>query len=192
VVLFSGCIRKTLEITSEPPGAQVIVNGEAAGDTPVKMQFQHHGVYRVELRKPGYVPVVDGLRVRARLYEFIGIDIISGLVWPGTIRDERKAHYRLKKIPPMDAEKLLAAARKAAAEAEKAIPRLIQLPETDRKTLDAPLLKAMSRNTEEKKKPSPPKNKRPEHRQPAVVPEKKPDDEDHSLDIPEIEENRNR
>jgi hypothetical protein len=138
----AGCIRRTLEVTSDPPGAQLIVNGQPAGVTPVKMAFRHQGTYRVELRKDGFAPVVTGLRLGYKLYELPPIEPAAELLWPGVIRDGRSAHYRLEPLKPVDRAKAVAAARAAAAEAEKLIPRLYEAPragkQRDRALLPGP------------------------------------------------------
>lgn len=124
----SGCVRRTLSITSDPPGAQLIVNGQPAGRTPAELAFSHHGTYRVELRKKGYRPVLDALRLRRKPYEYPVADFVSEVLWPGTIRDRRAAHYQLRRTPPFDQKKILAEARRAAREAEKVIPELVGAP----------------------------------------------------------------
>jgi PEGA domain len=135
-LLTGGCVRKRLQITSQPSGAQVMLNGRSAGNTPLTLKFIHHGIYRIELRKPGYLPILDGLRIRRKLYEYIPLDILFDVAWPGTIRDQRKAHYKLRKIPHFNAKEILARARRAAKAAEKAIPELFKAPPgTKTKTL---------------------------------------------------------
>lgn len=138
-----GCVRKTLEVTSEPAGAQVIINGQPAGTTPVKLGFQHHGVYRIELRKTGYLPVQAAEPLARRLYEIEGLDVLAEFLWPGVIRDERKLSYRLEETAPLDKEKLFAEARAAAAEAERLIPHLVELPAPNPDAKDGDLLRIM-------------------------------------------------
>jgi hypothetical protein len=190
----AGCIRKTLEISSEPAGAQVMVNGQPAGDTPVRFEFLHHGTYRVELRKPGFEPVVDGLRLRPKLYEYPPADFLFGVVLPGTRRDERRMHYELKPLEPLNAAKALAAARDAAAEAEKVIPRLYALPPANPRAKDRALLQGpdgRARSERGDGSSSPPGEARPPRppREPAAAPQ-------NPLpapgDVPEIEEGRDR
>jgi hypothetical protein len=126
--LAGGCIRRELTITSDPAGAQLIVNGQAAGTTPVTLAFRHHGTYRVELRKAGYRPVVRGLRVWPKFYEIVPLDFVADVLWPGTIHDRREASFRLEKSPPFDKRRVLDAAARAAAEAEELVPRLYEAP----------------------------------------------------------------
>jgi len=153
VAAASGCVKRTLSITSDPPGAQVIINGQPAGETPVELGFQHHGTYRVELRKRGYLPVTHALRLKRKLYELAGPDFIAEVLWPGTIHDRRTAHYELKRTPPLDKGKLLRRARRAAAEAEKLIPGLVAAPPPRPGARDRPLLRRMKAVPEKSEKP---------------------------------------
>jgi hypothetical protein len=184
--LFSGCIRRTLSITSEPAGAQLIVNGEAAGTTPAKLIYHHHGVYRVELRKPGYRPVLDKLKLGAKLYERAPIDFAADVLWPGTIRDDRSVHYRLKKTPRFDLEETLAAAERAAAAAEQVIPKLYQAPRPKPGTRDRPALPGKAKPAKPAKPAEPEKMPRKAAKKPAT------DDLEEPPDVPEIEEGRKK
>ena len=170
----SGCVRRTLSVTSDPPGAELVINGQPAGRTPARLGFSHHGVYRLELRKKGYRPVTDALRLRRKLYEYPGFDFVSEVLWPGTIRDGRAAHYKLEKSPPFDAKKLLSAARRAAAEAERVIPRLHEAPPPRPGAKDRRLLPRVE-------KPEKPPKKKPAGEKPALP---------EPPDVPEIEEGR--
>ncbi|MHC4914704.1 MAG: PEGA domain-containing protein [Planctomycetota bacterium] len=155
-LLAVGCIRRELSIVSEPAGASLVINGQAAGVTPAKLRFRHHGTYRVEVRKTGYEPIVDALKLSPHLYERMPFDLAFGLLWPGTIRDHRKVHYRLRKLPPFDRRKLLSRALRAGEEAARVIPELYEAPKPKPET-PARALPPDSRLPEEKwRKPKSP------------------------------------
>lgn len=129
--LSAGCVRRTLDVTSDPPGAEVTINGHAAGPTPVRVAFAHHGVYRIELRKEGYEPVVASAPVPRKFYEIDGIDIVAEVLWPGVIVDERSLLYALKPCATLttaEKERLMAASRQAAEDAERLVPKLYEAP----------------------------------------------------------------
>ena len=197
-----GCIRRTLEVTSEPPGAQLIVNGHPAGVTPLKLRFRFHGVYRLELRRAGCQPVTAAAAVPARFYEFAGPDFVAEVLWPGEILDARHVHYKLEPERPPDKDKLLSDSRRAAAEAERLMPVLQSAP--------APNPKAKDRAFQPGRKAKPPKPEAqpaPEAEKPPVVspppeaapepapvgPEKAPPKTrkiPEPTDVPEIEKGR--
>jgi len=52
--LLAGCAQRTLDITSEPSGALVYLNGEEVGRTPMRYDFTWYSDYDVILRKEGY------------------------------------------------------------------------------------------------------------------------------------------
>lgn len=52
-VFSSGCVRRTITITSEPSGALVHLNDTEIGRTPVTVGFTHYGVYDVRLSHEG-------------------------------------------------------------------------------------------------------------------------------------------
>jgi hypothetical protein len=187
----SGCIRRELTILSEPPGAQLVINGQGAGVTPAKLSFRHHGTYRVELRKTGYEPIVDALELSPHLYERMPFDLVAGALWPGTIRDRRKVHYRLRKLPPFDRKKLLLRALNAGEEAARVIPELHDAPPARPGTRDRALLPGSERPgraRKPEKKPQQPGKPKPE-KPPRPDAEPKPGLEEPP-DAPEIEEGR--
>ncbi len=59
VILLTGCIEEEgrgggASITSDPVGAEILLNGSPAGKTPAKFSKLTPGAYTVELRKEGY------------------------------------------------------------------------------------------------------------------------------------------
>ncbi len=194
-LLSVGCIRRELTILSEPPGAQLVINGQGAGVTPAKLSFRHHGTYRVELRKTGYEPIVDALKLSPHLYERMPFDLVAGALWPGTIRDLRKVHYRLRKLPPFDRKKLLSRALNAGEEAARVIPELHDAPAARPGTRDRALLPGAERPRQprkpEKKPPQPGKRPGKPEKPPRPDPEPTPGLEEPP-DAPEIEEGRDK
>ena len=55
--LMSACVRRTIEITSEPEGALVWLNDREVGRTPCSIEFTHYGRYDVRLRRDGFEPI---------------------------------------------------------------------------------------------------------------------------------------
>src|ERR1043165_4777491 len=49
-----GCVRRTLTVTTDPPGAVIYLNGVEAGRTPLERDFVFYGTYDVAVRKEGY------------------------------------------------------------------------------------------------------------------------------------------
>jgi hypothetical protein len=167
----SGCVRRTLDITSDPSGADVVINGHEAGTTPVRVVFQYNGTYRIELRKDGCEPVIAAARVPRRLYEIEGPDLVAEVLWPGVIVDERHLHYALqpsRSLTTAEKERLLAAGLRAADEAERLIPKLYEAPPPDPDARDRNLIPGGREKKGQKEKKGKGADKAP-------LPEEKPD-----------------
>lgn len=94
LVGVNGCVRQSLTIQTEPPGARVYVNDELLGESPFTYDFNWYGWYRLTLRKDGYQRLDDRRLLRAPLYLWIPLDLVMELV-PWTVRDERTWSYTL-------------------------------------------------------------------------------------------------
>lgn len=82
---LAGCRTRTLEITTDPPGALVWLNDEQVGRTPLEVGFVHHGTYEVRARLEGYAPLVTRESTRATLEEQPGFDFVTQS-FPGDTR----------------------------------------------------------------------------------------------------------
>ena len=51
VAATSGCVRRTIKITTEPPGARVFLNDQEVGRSEVSTDFLWYGDYDVVVRK---------------------------------------------------------------------------------------------------------------------------------------------
>jgi hypothetical protein len=96
--LTPGCVKRTIEIRTEPPGAMVYYNGENKGVTPCEFEFHFYGASEITLVHPGHEvegePV--GYEIHKKLYEIDApwyqwplLDAVSELIVPFTIHDRR-------------------------------------------------------------------------------------------------------
>lgn len=74
------CATRTLEITSDPPGATVYLNDQEIGRTPVAATFTHYGTYDVLLVKEGCEPLRVPARARPPVYEVPPLDLPAAAV----------------------------------------------------------------------------------------------------------------
>lgn len=110
----AGCVERTLVIESDPPGAEVRLNGARAGETPVRVAFRHYGVYDVEVRKEGFEPVREAEPVLAPWWARFPLDLFTELLWPGRIQDVRFLSYDLAPPSMPDRAELIERAEAAA------------------------------------------------------------------------------
>lgn len=76
--IFGGS-SQALTVNSEPPGANVLINGTLAGTTPLQHQVPRRGDLTIEVQKNGYTPQS---RTTGRKLSSVGIvDVIGGALF---------------------------------------------------------------------------------------------------------------
>jgi hypothetical protein len=96
LLVLGGCRTvRTLEITSDPAGAEVRLDDERAGYTPVRIPFEHYGIRRLTLHKPGYRTHSERLDLDAPWYFQFPLDLVSEVLLPIGLRDRRVHHVDL-------------------------------------------------------------------------------------------------
>ena len=106
-----GCVQRTLQSESNPPGALVYLNGEEVGRTPMRKNFLWYGTYDVELRKEGYQTMTRQTQVWAPWWQVPPLDLLAELL---PLEDKQYADYRLRPTAEVqtDPEQILARAAK--------------------------------------------------------------------------------
>ena len=79
-LLCTGCVRRTISIVSNPPGALVWLNDREVGRTPIEVEFLYYGTYDVRIVKDGYEPLITFGRADAPLWDMVGIDLAAELL----------------------------------------------------------------------------------------------------------------
>jgi len=90
----SGCIRRRVIITSDPPEAMVYWNEQYRGRTPIEIPFIWHWKYTVRLEREGCEPFSTVEHLRARPWLMEPLEFFAEAL-PFRIGDTRKFHYRL-------------------------------------------------------------------------------------------------
>lgn len=98
-VVLSGCVKRTIIVASDPPGASVWINEHAVGKTPVTHEFITHGRYLFRLEKAGFRPLVKREMIRAPIYQWIPIDFVAENLIPVHLDDRHAFQYRLTPMP---------------------------------------------------------------------------------------------
>ena len=99
-LLAAGCVRRTLIVESTPPEAEVWIDGERVGLTPVREPFSHYGTREIVVVKGGYTLAREKRPVEAPWYERFPLDFFTENLWPGTLVDERRFAYVLQPSTP--------------------------------------------------------------------------------------------
>lgn len=101
---LGGCLKRTIHVTSEPPGALVWINDVEVGRTPLKTDFTHYGTYDVRVRREGYEPILVKQKANAPVYELPPLDIAAEAV-PAKLHNVVKWHYVLLPVVEAGADK---------------------------------------------------------------------------------------
>ena len=94
LVFGAGCVRRVVQITSDPDGAVVWMNDREVGSTPCEVEILHYGTYDVRVEKPGWEPVMTGRSARAPIWDLPGPDFFAELV-PAEIESRNVWHFQL-------------------------------------------------------------------------------------------------
>lgn len=92
-VLSTGCVTRTLTVTSEPAGARVFLNDREVGCTPLTVGFTFYGVYDVRLEHAGCAPLWTKASARQPWWEYPGVDLLAELTGPKRV--DVQWHFKL-------------------------------------------------------------------------------------------------
>ncbi len=110
---LTGCVRRTIRITTEPPNALVYLNDQEIGRSTVTTDFLWYGDYDVIIRKEGYQTLKTNWEIKAPWYQVIPFDFLADVLWPGHIHDEHSRHFVLQPADPPSKEDLIGRAIEA-------------------------------------------------------------------------------
>ena len=98
-----GCVRRRLNVRTNPPGALVYVDNQQIGTTPCSVDFTYYGTREIRLVRPGYETLTVNQPIPTPWYEYIPLDFVSENLVPTKIRDNRTVTYDLAPqviVPP--------------------------------------------------------------------------------------------
>ena len=143
ILVLTGCVERKLTINTEPTGAVVWLNDEEIGVSPVTVEFNWYGDYKVRISKEGYELLDTHRKLKGPVYDAVGLDFFAEILWPGRIVDEYEWSFRLAEYQPPQRAELIEAAQQmkqmAAAEFEEGMRQQEEEQRTDdrgRKTED--------------------------------------------------------
>ena len=95
LLLSTGCVKRTIEITSTPTDALVWVNTREIGRTPVSFEFTYEGRYDVRLEHEGSQPLVTSAATDPPLWDLPGPDFLAEIA-PFQIDRVVRWHFELE------------------------------------------------------------------------------------------------
>jgi hypothetical protein len=119
-VFLTGCVERRLYLRSDPPGADVYIDGELVGQTrredhpdgPLFVNFIYYGTREYTVRKVGYATASGEIRLETPWYEYPPVDFFAEVLAPWPIINEHRIDVKLELAQPADVDKLYAGAKK--------------------------------------------------------------------------------
>jgi len=99
----AGCVRRRLNVRTNPPGALVYVDNQQIGTTPCSVDFIYYGTREIRLIKPGYETLTVNQPIPTPWYQYPPLDFVSENLIATKIRDNRTVTYDLAPqviVPP--------------------------------------------------------------------------------------------
>ncbi len=99
----TGCVQRILQVESEPPGASVQINGEAAGKTPLEHPFDFYGEFEIVLRLDKHQSKRIIHETSAPWHAYFPVDLVVEFLLPIIpIRDVHRVEATLEKTGQID------------------------------------------------------------------------------------------
>lgn len=95
LIACTGCVERTVSITSEPPGAIVWLNDREVGRTPVEVAYVHDGTFDVRLALAGHEPVMTGRDTKPPVWDWPGFDFFAEIA-PVPLESRTEWHFVLE------------------------------------------------------------------------------------------------
>jgi hypothetical protein len=105
--LATGCVEQRYVVTTDPPGAMIVRNGQPLGQSPADDHFVYYGKYHFTIILDGYETLQVDQEIPTPWYEYFPLDFISENVIPWTLRDVRRFHYKLEPRRMVNTNELL-------------------------------------------------------------------------------------
>lgn len=103
-IATTGCVRRRMQVRTNPPGATVSVDNQVIGTTPAASSFTYYGTREFRIEKDGFRTETIRRKFKPPWYQWPGLDFISETLWPGEVRDERIIDVQLvpRELAPTD------------------------------------------------------------------------------------------
>jgi hypothetical protein len=124
--LTTGCVRRTITITTDPPGTMVWLNDREVGRSPIDVDFDFYGTYDVRLEREGYEPQMTSGDAEAPWWDMVVLDLVAELM-PFPVHSRVEWHYALEPLDD-DPEALTRRARELRSKVAEPEPPVDEAP----------------------------------------------------------------
>lgn len=94
-LLSTGCLHRRMTIATDPPGAQVLVDGVEQGPSPVSLDFTYYGTREITLIKDGYETQTVMQKVRTPWYQIVPLDFVTDNFLPFRVTNRHQFLYHM-------------------------------------------------------------------------------------------------
>ncbi len=105
--LATGCVDRRFVVETNVPGALVSVDGKLIGPSPADGRYTYAGCYEFKAVAPGYEPLTQKVRFRAKWYDYPPLDLFAEVLWPSRIEDVRRVRLELQPAQAVRTDELL-------------------------------------------------------------------------------------
>ena len=105
-VSLVGCVHRRMTISSNPPGALVLMEGEEVGYTPMSMDFTYYGTREITLIKDGFQTKTVMQKVKAPWYQRGPLEFATDNFAFRKINDRHEFKFDLEPVLPVSNQEL--------------------------------------------------------------------------------------
>ncbi len=98
-LLLAGCVERYIALRSEPAGADVYLDGEKMGQTPIDIPYLWYGTREVILEKRGYREIRERVALHPPWWQYPVFDFVTDVLIPFTITDREEFSFHLERAP---------------------------------------------------------------------------------------------
>jgi hypothetical protein len=107
VIAAAGCVERKLTINTNPAGAQVFLNDEELGVSPVTTSFSWYGDYNITIRKQGCETLQTHRKLESPWYDLFPFDFAAQVIYPGRIVDSYEWSFDLQPQKEVNRQELI-------------------------------------------------------------------------------------
>jgi len=107
VCMVAGCVERKLAINTNPSGAEVFLNDEEIGTSPVTVSFNWYGDYNVTIRKSGFETLNTHRKLESPLIDYFPFDFFAEVLYPGRIVNSYQWSFDLAPQKEIDRQELI-------------------------------------------------------------------------------------
>ena len=107
-LLLSGCVERLISVRSDPPGANVLLDGDPVGVTPVEIRYDWYGTRDITLELRGYRSVTRRVGLSPPWWQIFPLDFVTDLLLPFRLTDRTEIQFMMEAeaYGPAETEKL--------------------------------------------------------------------------------------